>query len=417
MTELVGSPPPIPASEAVDALQLMIRDGAHRADPHPAYHRLRANTPRLRYESGDWLFTRWEDCEAVLRESRFSSDPSHRVSAIPMEERSMREQAAASGELRTLLFLDPPDHTRIRKLVSKAFTPRTVERLRPRIAEIADTIFDHAAEAGRMDIVGDLGFELPVTVICELMGVPVEDRQQFGPWANNASRLLDGDILTAEQTNAGLLSMMEFINYFNGLFDERRVQPRDDLVSALLAAEEEGDRLSPEELISIVVLLFIAGHETTMNLIGNGMWALLDHPDELARLRSDPTLIGTAIEEFLRYDGPVHLTGRTATVDLDVNGITIPAGEGVITLLAAANRDPERFADPDGLDIGRQDNRHLTFSHGIHYCLGAALARLEGQIAIGRLVDRFPNLELAETPTYRDHFILRGLSSLQVHVG
>jgi len=417
MTDINASPPPLPSSEAVDALQLMIRDAAHRANPHDAYHRLREESPRLRYDSGDWLFTRWEDCEAVLREQRFSSDPSHRVSNVPLAERSMREQAAASGELRTLLFLDPPDHTRIRGLVSKAFTPRTVERLRPRIAQIADEIFDRAAESGQMDIVGDLGFELPVTVICELMGVPLEDRQQFGPWANNASRLLDGDILTAEQTNAGLLSMMEFINYFNGLFAERRSHPGDDLVSALLAAEEEGDRLSPEELISIVVLLFIAGHETTMNLIGNGMWALLDHPDQLTRLRRDPTLIGTAVEEFLRFDGPVHLTGRTATVDLEINGVTVPAGEGVITLLAAANRDPLRFDDPDGLDIGRQDNRHLTFSHGIHYCLGAALARLEGQIAIGRLVERFPRIELIETPTYRDHFILRGLSSLDVTVG
>jgi len=238
----------------------------------------------------------------------------------------------------------------------------------------------------------------------------------FGPWANDASRLLDGDTLSPEQNNAGLLAMMQFVQYFNGLFEERRARPTDDLVSALLAVEEAGEKLSEEELRSIVVLLFIAGHETTMNLIGNGTAALLAHPDQLARLRSDPNLIGGAVEEMLRYDGPVHLTGRTATCDIEVAGVTIPKGQAAITLLAAANRDPARFDRPDDLDIARSDPRHLTFSHGIHYCLGAALARVEGQVAILNLVQRFERLELTAEPLYRDHFILRGLTALEVDV-
>jgi cytochrome P450 len=213
-----------------------------------------------------------------------------------------------------------------------------------------------------------------------------------------------------------MLAMMQLLNYLNQLFDERRAHPGDDLISGLIAAEEQGDRLSEEELRSIVLLLFVAGHETTMNLIGNGTWALLGHPDQLGRLRDDPSLIGSCVEELLRFDGPVHLTGRVATCDLEVAGRTIPHGQAVVTLLAAANRDPAQYDEPDRLDIGRADNRHLTFSHGIHYCLGAALARAEGQVAIGSLVRRFPKIEATETPTYREHFVLRGLDSLQVSV-
>jgi len=404
------------ALDPIESLAAIIRDPAIRTNPHPTYHRLRSETPILRLAQGEFLLTRWDDCEAVLRDTRFSSHPGHRISDLPMEQRTIREQAAASGDVSTLLFMDPPDHTRIRSLVSKAFTPRRIEALRPHIAGISSAILDRAAETGHLDVVQDLGYELPVTVICELLGVPLEDRHMFGPWANDASRLLDGDTLSPEQNNAGLLAMMQFVQYFNGLFEERRARPTDDLVSALLAVEEAGEKLSEEELRSIVVLLFIAGHETTMNLIGNGTAALLAHPDQLARLRSDPNLIGGAVEEMLRYDGPVHLTGRTATCDIEVAGVTIPKGQAAITLLAAANRDPARFDRPDDLDIARSDPRHLTFSHGIHYCLGAALARVEGQVAILNLVQRFERLELTAEPLYRDHFILRGLTALEVDV-
>jgi len=384
------------------------------ANPHAFYHHLRATSPMLDVPSlNEVILTRREDCEAILRDARFSSNPNHAVSNLPPEQRSFRETLAADTDVNTLLFLDPPDHTRIRGLVSKAFTPRTVERLRPRIAEITNGILDEAADGGSFDVVADLGFVLPVTVICEMLGVPAEDRDQFGPWSSDASRLLDSNLDQATMER-GVLAFMYLLNYLNSLFDERRAHPGNDLISALLAAEEAGDKLSEEELRSIVVLLFVAGHETTMNLIGNGTWALLQHPDQLARLRDDPSLITTCVEELLRYDGPVHVTGRTATCDLEVGGRAVPKGQTLVALLAAANRDPAAYSNPDGLDIGRADNHHLTFSHGIHYCLGASLARAEGQIAIGSLVERFPTIEAVATPTYRAHFVLRGLTALPV---
>jgi cytochrome P450 len=387
-----------------------------RRDPHPLYHRLRARSPILfQPDLDEFLLTGWADCEAVLRDVRFSSNPAHQRQTRPIEDRTFREQIAQAGDISTLLFLDPPDHTRIRGLVSKAFTPRRVEALRPRIAQICAGLLDDAAERGSLDVVADLGYVLPVTVICELLGVPTEDRDQFGPWSSDASRLLDGHIDDAT-LQRGVLGLMRIVNYLNHLFDERRARPSDDLISALLAAEESGDTLSEDELRSIVLLLFIAGHETTMNLIGNGTWALLRHPDQLDRLRRDPTLIGSAIEELLRFDGPVHVTARIATEDVEVAGQPVEAGQTLILLLAAANRDPTMFPDPDRLDIARTDNRHLTFSHGIHYCLGAALARAEGQIAIGQLVSRFDRIEPLEEPTYRDHFVLRGLNSLRLSV-
>jgi hypothetical protein len=385
-----------------------------RADPHPFYHHLRATHPMMEVPSlNEVVLTRRDDCEAVLRDARFSSNPRHATATLPPDQHGIRELMSEGVDVSTLLFLDPPDHTRIRSLVSKAFTPRTIEGLRPRIVEITDQILDQAAERGSLDVVGDLGFVLPVTVICEMLGVPAEDRDQFGPWSSDASRLLDGDIDQATM-DRGLVAFMYLLNYLNALFDERRARPGDDLISALLAAEEAGDKLTEEELRSIVILLFVAGHETTMNLIGNGTWALLQHPDQLERLRADPSLIGSCVEELLRYDGPVHVTARIATCDLEVAGRPVPQGQTLIALLAAANRDPAVYPDPDRLDIGRSNNHHLTFSHGIHYCLGAALARAEGQIAIGSLATRFPDIEASEHPTYRDHFVLRGLTALPV---
>ena len=379
-------------------------------DPWPTYDRMRSEAPVWMNDLGEWVLTRHADCEAVLRDPRFSFNPVHRDPPITVDD-GFPDLAAIDAHV--LLFMDPPDHTRLRGLVSKAFTPRTVERLRPRIQELVDGILDQAAERGTLDVVAELGYELPVTVICELMGVPLADRDQFAGWSSDASRLLDG-VMTADELQAGVLAAMSFFAYFNQLFDERRRQPGDDLISGLLAAEEAGDRLSPEELSSIVVLLFIAGHETTMNLIGNGTYALLRDPAQLARWHQDPSLDVPAVEELLRFDPPAHITGRTATEDIVVNGHEVRRGTGVVTLVAAANRDPARFADPAHLDLGRADNHHLAFSQGMHYCLGAALARLEGQVAIGSLVRRFPDLELAEEPVHRDHFVLRGLRSLQV---
>ena len=282
-------------------------------DPWPTYDRMRSEAPVWMNDLGEWVMTRHADCEAVLRDPRFSSNPVHRDPPIIFDD-SFPDLAAVDSHV--LLFMDPPDHTRLRGLVSKAFTPRTVERLRPRIQELVDGILDEAAERGSLDVVADLGYELPVTVICELMGVPLADRSQFAGWSSDASRLLDG-FMTPDELQAGLMAAMSFFAYFNTLFDERRQQPGDDLISALLAAEEAGDRLAPEELSSIVVLLFIAGHETTMNLIGNGTLALLRQPDQLGPLARRPVARraggrGAAAVRSVRPTSPAARPPRTS---------------------------------------------------------------------------------------------------------
>ena len=388
----------------------------HRADPHALYHRLREEAPILFVPQWDELILlRHADCEAVLRDPRFSSNPQHRRLELPVEDQDVRTQLSSS-DVNVLLFIDPPDHTRIRRLVSQAFTPRRVEQMRSHIQTIVDGLLDEAQERGELDVVLDLGYELPVTVICEMLGVPKEDRHLFHEWSSGATRLLDG-VIPPEDLVPALGGAMQIINYLNGIIERRRMSPGDDLLSALIAAEEEGQTLTEEELRSTALLLFVAGHETTMNLIGNGMAALLRHPDQLRRLRDDPGLIQSGIEELLRFDGPVHLTGRIATEDLDVAGVTVEKGQAVLSLLAAANRDPAEFPDPDHLDIAREPNHHLTFSYGMHYCLGAALARVEGRVAIGSLVRRFPSIELVtQELRYRDHFVLRGLEELRVSV-
>jgi len=385
-----------------------------RRDPHPTYHRLRSEQPiAYNAEQDDWLLTRWADCIAVLRDPRWSSNPETRG-----EKRFTGPQVQEFDDvgLRTMLFLDPPDHTRLRRLVSKAFTPRRIERLRDHVREIADELLSDVEPGQPFDVMATLAYPLPVIVICELMGVPVEDRHLFEGWSSDATRLLDGDI-DEETFQRGVLAAMYFINYFNTLFEARRAEPQDDLVSGLIAVEESGDVLTEEELRSIVLLLFVAGHETTMNLIGNGLFALMQHRDEWDRLVADRSLAPSAVEELLRFDGPVHVTGRIASEELEIGGQVFPRGSQVTTLLAAANRDPDRFPDPDRLDIGRADNQHLTFSHGIHYCLGAALARLEGQVVFDTLASRYPSLHLAVDPDeieYREHFVLRGLKALPV---
>jgi pimeloyl-[acyl-carrier protein] synthase len=369
-------------------------------DPYPIYRAVREAAPIVSVPEWDELIcTRWADCERILRDPTFSSNVAHR--------RLQHTDTGFDLDLpEVLLFMDPPDHTRLRGLVSRAFTPRTVEQLRSHVADLVQEMLGEVDAAG-FDLIEALAYPLPVTVICELLGVPVADRHLFGPWSSDTSRLLDGD-LTPDDLNAGLFAAMQLIQYLNALFEERRAAPQDDLVSALLAVEEEGDRLSESELGAIVLLLFVAGHETTMNLIGNGTVALLRHRSQWDRLVADPALAPNAVEELLRFDGPVHATQRIATEDARVGEVDVERGQSVICHLAAANRDPARFDDPDGLDIGRQDIQHLTFSHGIHYCLGAALARLEGQEVFKALPQRFPGLDLAEEPVHRDHFVLRG---------
>jgi cytochrome P450 len=397
-----------------DLAGIDLADPRLRADPHPTYHRLRAEAPVLEVvgpAGAELLLTRYEDCVSVLRDPRWSSNPGHVVAddvASPL-----RSRVAEAG-LPVLLFMDPPDHTRLRRLVSKAFTPRTVERLRPRIADIFDGLTAGPAARGEMEVISELAYPLPVTVICEMLGVPVSDQSEFAGWSSDASRLLDG-VIPDEQVERGLAAVMNFVAYFDQLFEERRRTPGDDLISRLLAVEDDGDALAHEELMATVLLLFVAGHETTMNLIGNGLLQLLRHRDQFDLLGRDPDLAPSAVEECLRFDGPVHLTGRVATVELSVAEHRVEPGRQVVTLLAAANRDPAVFEDPDRFDVCRADNHHLTFSHGLHYCLGAALARVEGQVVLGELARRWPGMELIDDqPALREHFILRGLESLHV---
>ncbi len=398
-----------------DLAGIDLMDPVLRADPHPTYHRLRAEAPLQEITGPDGpelLLTRHDDCVAVLRDPRWSSSPTH--AETEGEVASPLRSAVGAADLPVLLFMDPPDHTRLRRLVSKAFTPRTVERLRPRITSIFDDLVSAAAERGQIEVISELAYPLPVTVICELLGVPLADRDGFSGWSADASRLLDG-VIPDDQMQQGLLAVMQFMNYFNQLFEDRRRNPGDDLISHLLAVEDDGDALTHEELLATVLLLFVAGHETTMNLIGNGLFQLLTHRDQYARLADDPMLAPSAVEECLRYDGPVHLTGRIATEDLHIGDLPVPAGRQVVALLAAANRDPAAFDDPDRFDVARSDNHHLTFSHGMHYCLGAALARVEGQVVLGGLAARWPDMELIDpAPRRREHFVLRGFESLPV---
>jgi cytochrome P450 len=384
----------------------------HRRDPYPLYRKLRELDPVHRSPAGPLILTRHADATAVLRDPRFSSNPSHLGGERP-------QVGPRRVDTKVLLFLDPPDHTRLRSLVAKAFTPAVVRRLRPRVEQLVAELLDAAAERGSLELIADLAYPLPVAVICELLGVPAGDRALFGTWSSDASRLLDRDIdLDEAAVERGGAAIAGFTEYFGGLIQRRRAGPRDDLLSGLIAAEEDGQRLSWEELFTTIILLYLAGHETTVNLIGNGALALLRHPDQLERLRREPSLAPSAVEELLRYDSPVHLTARIATTDLAVAGVPVPRGDQVIALVAAANRDPAVFADPDDLDVGRRDNRHLSFSAGMHYCLGAALARLEGEVAFAALLRRFPRLELADPdPELRDHFVLRGLRSLDLRIG
>ncbi|MBA3655617.1 MAG: cytochrome P450 [Actinobacteria bacterium] len=391
-----------------------------RADPYPTYKRMRDEAPIYWRPDGSPMFTRYDDCIAILRDhERFSNDGSkskYAEQAGATEESAVRGTMFESLNARPMLFTDPPDHTRIRGLVNKAFTPRVVDRLRPRMETIVDDLLDEVAGAGSMDIIEQVAYPLPVIMIAELLGVPASDRDLLKGWSEPMARTIDPmDDIEPEFLTEIIGAGMAFIAYFAQLINERRKSPRDDLLSALIAAEESGDKLSQEEVIVNLILLLIAGHETTTNLIGNGMLALLRHPSEMADLRGDPTIIKTAVEELLRYDSPVQLDARTALVDVEIAGVTIPKKEQPVLLLAAANRDPAQFPDPDRLDLRRVPNAHIAFSSGIHFCVGASLARAEGQVAINTMLRRMPKMELADpSPPYKGNVTLRGLAKLPV---
>jgi cytochrome P450 len=388
----------------------------YQDDPYPLLHQLRSASPVLPTPFGSWLVSRYADIAPALRDARLSNDERH-VQRPP----ELFSSGRADIDQGVMLFMDPPDHTRLRGLVSKAFTPRTVERLRPRVQNLVDRLLDDAMarREGLLDVVTDLAYPLPVVVICELLGVPPSDHPTFQAWSRELAASLDpAPLHTAETERRIRTAADEFSQYFDELLRRRRRSPRDDLLSGLIAAEQDGARLSPQELRNTGMFLLVAGHETTVNLIGNSILALLRKPDQLARLRDDPALTRPAIDELLRYDSPVQLTQRITVSDYEIGGVTVPAHQQLVLLLGAANRDPAQFPEPDHLDLGRAEaSRHLAFGGVPHFCLGASLARLEGEIAIATMVRRFPGLELAGDPVRRHTFTLRGLDHLPVATG
>jgi cytochrome P450 len=383
-------------------------------DPYPHYERLRTTDPMHLTAFGAYVASRHAEVSLAMRDKRFGKDfverTKRRYGPDIMKEPVFRSMS------HWMLQQDPPDHTRLRGLVVKAFTARRVEDMRPRIQEIVDQTLDRVAPQGHMDLIEDFAFRLPVTIICDMLGIPEEHREVFYTSSRDGGRLLDPVPLSKaeiEQANAGnLMAQM----YFQQLFELRRKNPGDDLTTQLVQAEEDGSKLSNEELTANIILLFGAGHETTVNLIGNGLLALHRNPDQLALLTANPELITNAIEEFLRYDSSVQLTGRVALEDIEeLGGKRIPKGESVLCLLGSANRDPAVYPDrPDRLDITRPKIRPQSFGGGIHLCLGAQLARIEAEVAISTLLRRLPGLRLdnAETPEWRPTFVLRGLKNL-----
>lgn len=379
-----------------------------KRNPHTFYTPLR-ESERLFYVEGldAWVLTTYEDALWLLKDPRFTKD-SRKI--YSQEEAERPAQAVMADHMRNMLMTDPPDHTRLRSLVSKAFTPRMIEQLRPRIQQIADELLDAVQDQGQMDLIPAFAYPLPITVISEMLGIPVADRQQFRVWTQA--------LVNAEAQEERALALQQFLEYIKHLLDEKRAHPAADLVTGLVQVEENGDQLRENELISMIFLLIVAGHETTVNLIGNGTLALLQHPDQWQQIQRDPSLLPSAVEELLRYTAPVSLSDeRWATEDIPLHGKLIRKGDMVVAALISANADPQHFSASDELDITRQENHHLAFGKGIHFCLGAPLARLEGQIAFGTLARRMPNLRLAEDPTqltWNNNPMLRGLKSLPV---
>lgn len=390
-------------------------------DPFPLYAELREGAPVHRNHLGFWVLSRHADCLALLRDRRASADstridPSRLAFELRRDPATAGEVDVAMVEARPFLFRDPPDHTRLRGLVSKAFTPRVVESLRPRTQQIVDELLDAALEVGEVDLLEAFAYPLPVRVICELLGVPPDDQDRFGEWSAALARGLDPEfLLAADVIEAREAAVVQFAQYFFELLAERRASPRDDLLSALAVAEDGGETLSEAELLSTCILLLVAGHETTVNLISGGTHALARHPDEWRRLCEDPGVVRNGVEELLRYVSPVQFTVRAITEDVELAGVLMEAGDFVMALLGSGNHDPEAFPDAEDLDLGRANVNHLGFGFGIHHCLGAPLARMETQVALTSLARRAPGLVLTtDTVTYRPTVALRGLAALPV---
>jgi cytochrome P450 len=393
---------------------LMTLFDPHRvADPYPTYAWLRAARPVWRPTERVFVLSRHEDCAAVLRDPRFGRSEEG-LRARPAGPAG--EVSAGGPAVRSFLALNPPDHTRLRRLVSRAFTPARVRDLGPRIEAIAAELIDTAsASGGPVDLITALASPLPVTVISELLGVPAADYDRLVAWSDALARGLDpGFLISAEDRERQQLARAEFGAYLSELIAERRRSPGDDLVSALAGVVDDGDVLSEEELIATCILLLVAGHETTTSLMGSAVLGLLQHPGQLARLRAEPGLMTGAVEEFLRYDPPVQLTARVALTDASIGVLPVPAGSAALMLVGAANRDPALCANPDELDITRPPTHHVSFGQGIHFCLGAPLARLETQIVLRLLLQRPDDLFQAGEPAWKENTVLRGLRSLPV---
>ncbi len=384
-------------------------DPEFRADPYPFYDRLRTDAPAYVTPFGMVVLSRYHDVAATLRSTDFSRDieANANEAAAPIGPRRRPRQGA-----KNILSLDPPDHTRLRRLVTKVFTPSAIDALRPRVQRLVDDVLDRGAERGQMELVDELAFPVPFQVISDLLAMPTDRAEELRAWSQSLTAALEptatDDTLDEAEAAINLL-----VPYLVDIIEHRRTHLGNDVLSGLIVAEEAGDRLSVDELISFVVLLYVAGHETTVNLIGNGTLALLRHPDQLRAWHADPSLGANAIDELLRFDGPVQLTVRVPMVPVHFGDVEVAPGTVVMTLLGAANHDAEVFDDPHSLRLDRANaHRHLAFAAGIHYCLGASLAKLEAQVAIGSLVARFPNVALAGEPTWRDRLTIRGVDHL-----
>jgi cytochrome P450 len=393
-------------------------DAGFIADPYPVYRRLRDEHPILwNPATRQWLVSRHADVNRLLRDRRLGRTYLHQATHAEMGRPEPPAWHAPFHELNDVGMLDmePPDHTRLRRLVLKAFTPRTVEAMRTQIQAVVDDLVDDLGEAGEADLIADFVEPLPVTVIAEMLGVPAADRHLLRPWSHDFCLMYELDPPEASARKA-VRAASEFGAYLRELLAERQRRPGDDLISALAAVVDDGDTLTETELIGTCVLLLNAGHEASVNGAGNGWWTLFRHPDAMARLREDPALLPTAIEELLRHDTPLSLFERWVLEPIEIAGVEIPRGEEVALLFGSANRDGAAFETPDALDLARDPNPYLSFGAGIHYCLGASLAKMELAIAFGTLLRRRPALELVEAPRWKPTFVLRGLESLRVRV-
>ena len=387
-----------------------------KADPFPFLAQLRASNPVYRTALSDktsvWLITRYDDVNALLRDGRFTKNRRRALTKEQLRKLPWTPPMFRPLE-RNMLDLDPPDHTRLRSLVHKAFTPSRLEQMRSRTQAIADDLLDRVLWLGEMDLISDFALPLPMTIITEMLGVPTKDHDKFHRWSKAVVSLT-----SPSPTLRVIPAVWKFIRYLRQFFKLRRRDPQGDLVSALIKVEEAGDKLNEDELLAMVFLLLIAGHETTVNLIGNGTLALLENPNEMSKLRSEPSLVKLAVEELLRYTSPVLMTSeRYALENAIIHGVTIPRGEMTLGVIGSANRDETVFDDANELHITRDPNKHLSFGQGIHFCLGAPLARMEAQIAFTTLLQRLPDLRLKNSPhslRWRPSMILRGLASLPV---